>query len=342
LPEGNAPAGSDPQGEFRRKNILIERHTAAETAKQFHKSEDEVGQALQRSRTKLFALRAKRPRPHLDDKIITAWNGLMISAFARAAQILDDPDYLEAGTRAATFARDHLYDKARKVLARSYREGRGIEGFADDYAFLIQGLLDLYGASFDVSWLQLAIELQETQDRLFLDERRGGYFGSAGQDSSILLRMKEDNDSAEPAASSIAALNLLRLAQIRNEGAWRERADKAIAAFTPQISHFPSAMPQMLVALDCSLNTPRQIVIAGKRDARDTRAILAEVYRHFLPNTIVLLADGGEGQKFLEENLEALTDMAPLKGKATAYVCENFACQAPVNTADALRELLAN
>ena len=342
LPEGNAPAGSDPQGEFRRKNILIERHTVAETAKQFHKSEDEVGQALQRSRTKLFALRAKRPRPHLDDKIITAWNGLMISAFARAAQILDDPDYLEAGTRAATFARDHLYDKARKVLARSYREGRGIEGFADDYAFLIQGLLDLYGASFDVSWLQLAIELQETQDRLFLDERRGGYFGSAGQDSSILLRMKEDNDSAEPAASSIAALNLLRLAQIRNEGAWRERADKAIAAFTPQISHFPSAMPQMLVALDCSLNTPRQIVIAGKRGARDTRAILAEVYRHFLPNTIVLLADGGEGQKFLEENLEALTDMAPLKGKATAYVCENFACQAPVNTADALRELLAN
>ena len=342
LPEGNAPAGSDPQGEFRRKNILIERHTVVETAKQFHKSEDEVRQALQRSRTELFALRVKRPRPHLDDKIITAWNGLMISAFARAAQILDDPDNLEAGTRAATFARDHLYDRARKVLARSYREGRGIEGFADDYAFLIQGLLDLYEASFDVSWLQLAIELQETQDRLFLDEKRGGYFGSAGQDSSILLRMKEDNDSAEPAASSIAALNLLRLAQIRNEGAWRERADKAIAAFTPQISHFPSAMPQMLVALDCSLNTPRQIVIAGKRNARDTRAILAEVYRHFLPNTIVLLADGGEGQKFLEENLEALTDMAPLKGKATAYVCENFACQAPVNTADALRELLAN
>jgi uncharacterized protein YyaL (SSP411 family) len=132
-------------------------------------------------------------------------------AFARAAQILGDPDYFEAGTRAATFARDHLYDKARKVLARSYREGRGIEGFADDYSFLIQGLLDLYEVSFDVSWLQLAIELQGTQDRLFLDEKRGGYFGSAGQDSSILLRMKEDNDSAEPAASSIAALNLCGL-----------------------------------------------------------------------------------------------------------------------------------
>jgi hypothetical protein len=142
------------------------------------------------------------------------------------------------------------------------------------------------------------------------------------------------------AASSVAALNLLRLAQIRNEGALRERAERAIAAFTPQISHFPSAMPQMLVALDCSLNTPRQIVIAGKRDARDTRALLAEVHQHFLSNTVVLLADGGTGQRFLEEKLEALTDMAPLKAKATAYVCENFACQAPVTSTDALRELL--
>jgi uncharacterized protein YyaL (SSP411 family) len=340
LPEGNAPAGSDPLGEFNRKNILLERHTVAETAKQFHKSEPEVRQALKRSRAALFTLRAKRPRPHLDDKIITAWNGLMISAFARAAQIFDDADYLEAGTRAATFAREHLYDQSRKVLARSYREGRGVEGFADDYAFLIQGLLDLYEASFAVSWLKFAIELQETQDRLFLDEERGGYFGSAGQDSSILLRMKEDNDSAEPAASSVAALNLLRLAEIRSEETWRERAEKTIAAFTPQISHFPSAMPQMLVALDRALDKPRQIIIAGKPNARDTRTLLAEVRRHFLPNTTVLLADGGKGQKYLAEKLKALTDMSPLKGKATAYVCENFACQAPVTTADALRELL--
>ena len=217
---------------------MIERHTVAETAKQFHKSEDEVRQALQRSRAKLFALRSKRPRPHRDDKIITAWNGLMISAFARAAQILDDTDYLNVATRAAVFVREHLYDESRKVLARSYREGRGIEGFADDYAFLIQGLLDLYKASFDVSWLQLAIELQETQDRLFLDDKRGGYFGSAGQDSSILLRMKDDNDSAEPAASSVAALNLLRLAQIRNEAACGSARRKRSLRLLPRFRIF--------------------------------------------------------------------------------------------------------
>ena len=237
--------------------------------------------------------------------------------------------------------RDHLYDESRKVLARSYREGRGIEGFADDYAFFIQGLLDLYEASFDVSWLQLAIELQETQDRLFLDEKKGGYFGSAGQDSSILLRMKEDNDSAEPAASSVAALNLLRLAQIRNEGALRERAEKTIAAFTPQISHFPSAMPQMLVALDFSLSKPRQIVIAGRKDALETKALLTEVHRHFLPKTILLLADVGEGQKYLGEENEAIRAMTMVNGKPTAYVCENLTCNAPVNDPRQLTELLA-
>ena len=142
----------------------------------------------------------------------------MISAFARAAQVLDDPVYLEAATRAASLSARELYDESRKMLFRNYREGRSaVEGFADDYAFLIQGLLDLYEASFDVGWLRWAIELQETQDRLFLDEERGGYFSGTGNDPSILLRMKEDNDSAEPAASSVAALNLLRLAQIRND-----------------------------------------------------------------------------------------------------------------------------
>ncbi len=265
------------------KNILIELQTVAETAKHFKKEEAEVRDLLAKSRATLLSLRAKRPRPHLDDKIITAWNGLMISAFARGAQVLDDPAYLEAATRAATFVRTQLYDESRKVLVRNYREGRSeVEGFADDYAFVIQGLLDLYEASFDVSWLQFAIELQETQDRLFFDEERGGYFSGTGKDPSILLRLKEDNDSAEPAASSVAALNLLRLAQLRNDQRWFERAEKTIDAFSPQIGHFPSAMPQMLVALDLTLSKPRQIVVAGKRDAKETRALLAEVHRHFL------------------------------------------------------------
>jgi uncharacterized protein len=338
---GNAPEGSDPQDEFRGKNILIERYTIAETAHYFRKSEDAVRDLLKQSREKLFVIRSKRPRPHLDDKIIAAWNGLMMSAYARAAQVLDEPRYLESATRAAAFIRTHLWDESKKTLYRSYRDGRSdVEGFADDYAFVIQGLLDLYGASFNIEWLKFVVELQETEDRLFFDQKSDGYFSTSGKDTSVVLRMKDDNDSAEPAASSVSALNLLRLAQIRGEKQWQERAEKTISAFHTTLSRFPSAMPQMLAALDFSSSKPRQIVIAGTKDAPETKALLAEVHRHFLPKTIVLLTDGAEGQKYLGENIEAIRAMSTVDGKPAAYVCENFTCKAPVTDPKALRDLL--
>ena len=341
-PHGNAPEGSDPQDEFRGKNILIQRHTLAETAKHFKKSDDEIRQSLMRSREKLLTIRNKRPRPHLDDKIIAAWNGLMISAYARGAQVLDEPRYLENATRAAKFLRANLYDDKSKLLFRNYRESRSdVEGFADDYAFVIQGLLDLYEVSFDVEWLKFAIELQGMQDDLFYDEKNGGYFSTSGKDKSVVLRMKDDNDSAEPAASSIAALNLLRLAQFRDDKKLDERARKTIGAFAPTLSHFASAMPQMLVAVDYSLSKPRQIVIAGKIDNDATKALLAEVRRHFLPRKILILADGGEGQKFFSEKNEAIPAMSPVDGKPAAYVCENFTCKAPVTDPKALGNLLS-
>jgi uncharacterized protein len=340
-PHGNAPEGSDPQDEFRGKNILIERHTIAETAKHFRKTEEEIGRLLAECRAKLFSIRAKRPRPHLDDKIIAAWNGLMISAYARGAQVLDEPRYLEIATRAAKFLRTNLYEEKSKLLYRNYRGGRsGIEAFADDYAFVIQGLLDLYEASFDIEWLKFAVQLQETQDRLFFDEKNGGYFSTSGKDESVFLRMKDDNDGAEPAASSVAALNLLRLAQFRDDKEMAKRGRKTIDVFTTTLSHFPSAMPQMLVALDHSLSKPRQIVIAGKKDAPETKALLKEVNRHFLPKTVLFLADGAESQKYLGEKNEAIRAMSPIDGKPAAYVCENFTCKAPVTDPKALSELL--
>src|SRR5207237_1295228 len=164
-------------------------------------SDDEIRQSLMRSREKLLTIRNKRPRPHLDDKIIAAWNGLMISAYTRAAQVLDEPRYLEAAMRAAKFLRANLYDDKSKLLFRNYRESRSdIEAFADDYAFVIQGLLDLYEASFDVEWLKLGVQLQETQDRLFFDEKNGGNFSTFGKDENVVLRMLYDNYRAELAA----------------------------------------------------------------------------------------------------------------------------------------------
>jgi uncharacterized protein len=340
-PHGNAPEGSDPQDEFRSQNILIERHTIAETAKHFQKTQKEIGKLLAQSREKLFSIRVRRPRPHLDDKIIAAWNGSMISAYARAARVLDEPRYLEIATRAAKFLGTNLYEKKSKLLYRNYRGSRSdIEGFADDYAFIIQGLLDLYEASFDVEWLKFAVELQETQDRLFFDEKNGGYFSTSGKDGSVFLRMKDDNDGAEPAASSVAALNLLRLAQFRDNKRMAEHARKTIDAFATTLSHFPSAMPQMLVALDFASSKPRQVVITGKKEAPETQALIREVNRHFLPKTVVFLADGAEGQKYLGGQNEAIRAMSPLDGKPAAYVCENFTCKAPVTEANELAELL--
>jgi uncharacterized protein YyaL (SSP411 family) len=177
---------------------------------------------------------------------------------------------------------------------------------------------------------------------LFFDDKNGGYFSTTGKDASMVLRMKDDNDSAEPAASSVAAVNLLRLAQFRDDKQLKERAKKTIDAFAATLSHFASAMPQMLVALDLSSSKPRQIVVAGKKDSAETKALIKEVHRHFLPNKILILADGAEGQKYFAENNEAIRAMSMIDGKPAAYVCENFTCKAPVADPKQLGGLLSN
>ncbi len=338
-PNGNTPAGSDPHGELKSKNVLIERGTLAEIATRFKASEANVQESLGRSRDKLFQERENRPRPHLDDKIITGWNGLMISAFARAGAALGDSRYLDAARGAVTFIRAQLYDEKSKTLYRSFREGRSeVEAFADDYAFVIQALIDFYEATFEAEWLSFALELQETQDRLFWDGQGGGYFSSSGKDKSLVLRMKDENDGAEPAASSVSALNLLRLGEMCDRDDLRKRGGQAIDAFSPILARFPNAMPQMLVALDFRESSKRQIVIAGEKDEDDTRQLRAEVHRHFLPYKVLLLA--GDDSNAVPQS-PAVRQMKSINGKAAAYVCQNFACHAPVTEIGSLAKLLA-
>jgi uncharacterized protein YyaL (SSP411 family) len=263
----------------------------------------------------------------------------MISAFARAAQVLDDPEYLASAQKAAHFIREHLWKNGQ--LLRSYRQGASdVGGFCDDYAALIQGLLDLYEADFDIAWLQWAVELQEKQDSLFLDAEHSGYFSVKKDAPNILLRMKEDYDGAEPSPNSVAALNLLRLAQITGQKDYAARASATLNTFADQLSRAPTALPQMLVALDSSLAKPRQIVIAGPSTAPATRALLREVHSHYIPNKIVLLADGAAGQQWLAERLEFLKTASPLHGQPAAYVCQDFVCQLPTSDPAKLRELL--
>jgi uncharacterized protein YyaL (SSP411 family) len=213
--EGNVPAQLDPQGELRGKNILVQRRSLAQTARQFSLTPGEANDRLLTILARLRELRATRPRPHLDDKVLTANNGLMISALAKAHQVLgvdDVIDYLGSARRAADFIHRELFDPSRQVLFRGWRDGRGAaEGFAEDYAFFIQALIDLYEASFEIRWLRWADELQAKMDELFWDAERGGYYNSAAGDASIVLRLREDYDGAEPAPSSVAAMNLMRL-----------------------------------------------------------------------------------------------------------------------------------
>jgi uncharacterized protein len=339
--EANGNAPEDPQGEFKNKNILIQRHAVADTAKKLGLTKEKAEQLLAEGRKILFDARAKRPRPARDDKIVTAWNGLMISAFARAAQVLDDPSYLEAANKAADFVKQKLYHAETNMLLRSYRQGASdVNGFASDYAFLIQGLLDLYEASFDIMRVEWALKLQQREDESFTDGKGGGYFSASDKDSSLLLRMKETDDLAEPSPNSVTALNLLRIGYMLDRSDARQRAEETLKAFAKQLEAAPSSMPQMLVALSWSHSKPKQVVIAGKADDAATQAMLHEVHRHFVPHEVVILADGDAGQRFFSDHVEFMKSVTETDGKPTAYVCENFVCQLPTTDLKTLANLL--
>jgi len=339
--EENGNVDHDPHGEFTGNNILFQAHTIEETAAHFGQPTEQVRAAIEQARRTLFEARSHRIRPQLDDKILTAWNGLMISAFALGGAALEEPAYAEAARRAAEFVLSRMYDSATAILLRRYREGdAAIPGFLDDYAMFAQSLLDLYETQFDRRYLDLAIRITEKQRELFEDRQDGGFFSAAEGDSSLVLRVKEDYDGAEPSGNSVAALNLLRLAQITGHTDFRESAERLFAAFGSRLSAAPMAIPQLLVAYDFLLSEPRQIVIAGERGAPDTQALLRTVHTRFVPNRVVLLVDSEETRASLAAGVPAVAAMTKVDGRAAAYVCQNYACQLPVTDAGQLAELL--
>jgi len=341
---GVAPGGNvehDPHDEFAGKNILYQAHTVEEAAAHFDATHEKVQLAIEKAGRILFEAREKRPRPHLDDKILAGWNGLMISALSLGGAVLDEPKYADAARRAAEFVIARMYDERTGILLRRFRDGEAlIPGFLDDYALFAQALLDLYETQFDRRHLDLAIRLTNKQRELFEDSHDGAFFSTAAGESSLVLRVKEDYDGAEPSGNSIAAGNLLRLAEIAGRADFRESAEKLFAAFGSRLSGVPMAIPQMLAASEFRVNEPRQVIVAGAREAPDTRALLRTIHTRFLPNRILLLLDSDETRAALAAGSPAVASMRPLDGRATAYVCRNFACQLPVSDVGALAELL--
>ena len=339
--EAGGNVADDPHGEFAGKNILYQAHTEEETARRFGRPLEEVRAGLEQAEAVLLEARYQRARPHLDDKVLTAWNGLMISAFARGGAILEEPRYAAAARRAAEFLVARVYDSQSGALLRRWRQGEAaIPAFLDDYALFAQGLLDLYEAQFDRRDLELAIRLTEKQMELFEDPEHGAFFSSAADDRSLVMRVKEDYDGAEPSGNSVAAMNLLRLAGFTNRAGFRESAEKTLAAFASRLAAAPSALPQMLAACEWLLGEPREIVLVGDRGDAGTEALLRALHSRFVPNRVVMLVDSPEARRALAAGIPSIEFMEKVEGRASAYVCRNYACQLPVTESEKLAELI--
>ena len=339
LQNGNAPF--DPQHEFVNKNLLYTAQSIADIAKGVSKTPIEVAEALLRARQILFDVRELRPKPQLDDKVLTAWNGLMIAAFARASRVLgggalgqdnvENPTqaHLQTAIAAATFIRDTMWNAQSRTLLRRYRAGNAaIESYAEDYACLIFGVLELFQASGDPQWLSWARELQSRQDELFWDGQSGGWFSTTGSDPSVLVRMKEDYDGAEPSPTSVAAMNLLTLAHLTGERAYADRATEAIASFGGRLEEQGRAVPLMAAALSMSITEGEQIVIIGPRDSAETAALWTAANKKYRPFSVITRVDPAD-QAALAVHMPWIAQMKMIEGKATVYVCRGFACDAP-------------
>ncbi len=326
-PDGNAPNEGDPHGEFDGQNILYRAKTTRDATT--------LG-VLQNAREKLFAARENRPRPHRDEKVIVAWNGLMISALARAAGVLGAPKYLEAARRASTFIKSELWDEDERTLRRHFKDGAAdVQGFAEDYAFLTRALLDLYEADFQVADLEWAQILNDETLKNFWDEENGGLYSSA-PDENILLRFKEDYDGAEPSPNSVAAENCVRLQHFLDDDKYREKAAGIFAAFAGRLRDAAPAMPLLLATRMRFDAPPQHVVIVGENNSADTQQLLEVLHETFMPfQTVILLEE--KSRAFWNKRQPFLQEMKMLDGKATAYVCRDFACQKPVVSAEELR-----
>ena len=341
--DGNARPESDPHGELKGLNTLFRAFSARKTAEFFKLEEAQVQTILDQGKQKLLEARNKRPRPHLDDKILTAWNGLMITGLAKAARVLQDAEALSLAESAAHFVRKHLCEdpaQGRK-LKRSWRENVAtIPAFAADYTQLIQGLLDLYEAGLDSQWLAWALQLQEELDATHWDKEQGGYFSVSTNTPHAVLSVKEDADMAEPSPNSVGAMNLLRLGVMLEDDKLKERAAQIFKVFGKPLESSPFSMPMMLSALDFQKYGDMRIVLAGQKGEPGFDALLKEVQGRFLPHAVLVHADGGAGQQLLDQKDEAVKAMGPVQGHAAAYVCHGRTCQAPVTKPEDFAKLL--
>jgi hypothetical protein len=322
-------------------SILHESGPVAETAARLGLAPGELERRLGEARARLLEARSRRPRPHRDDKVLTSWNGLMISAFARGARALGEPEWAAPAARAAEFVWRRLRDPATGALRRRWRDGQAAgSGQLDDYAYYARGLLDLYGATFEPRWLERAKLVTEAQVERFWDERDGAFFDSPAGDPSVKVRMKDGFDGAELAGNSIAVANLQLLAGLLDRRDWRDQARRSLDHYARRLAAGPTAMPQMLGTMDLAAAAPRHVVLAGRLDSHGMKAMIAEFDRRFRPHDFLLVAEQGARGRRLAALMPFVAPLEARGGKATAYVCVDYACRLPVTDPAALQAQL--
>ncbi|MBI5080800.1 MAG: thioredoxin domain-containing protein [Chloroflexi bacterium] len=354
LPEGSQPSGSSsatlfkaaygvtPHGNFEEKNILFVAKEIDDLAKRFNLPREEVEKRLAAMRKTLFDSREKRIKPNLDDKVLSGWNGLMLAAFAEAARILKRDDYRKAAINNAEFLlRDMIRQdpsglkdpKGLKRLHRSWRKGQAkLNGYLEDYANVIFGLLSLYETVFDEKYFIAAQELTETMIQFFSDPQ-GGFFDTSSDHESLVVRPKSLQDNATPSGNAMAATVLFKLAAFTGDGGYTDIATKMLESVQGVLTRYPTGFAQWLVAQSFYVSKPKEIAIIGNLNDADTQAMLDVVNETYRPFAVVAV-----GAK--DSPIPLLNGRDQLNGKATVYVCENFACKLPVNEAEKLRELL--
>ena len=324
-------------GNFEGRSILNVAPGAAEEMERDGVSAARLDALRGRARAALLETRSRRVAPERDDKVLTSWNGLMIAAFAEAGAVLDRDDYTGVAATAAEFVSERLRPSGR--LLRTHKDGVSrLLGYLEDYAFLVDGLLVLHEATFDVRWLEEAVELGYAMVDLFWDNAAGQFYDTGADHEELVVRPRDLTDNAVPAGSSMAASVLLKLSVVTGDSELERHAVEAMRSAKAVMERFPTGAGHWLCALDFYLSTPKEIAIVGDRTAQDTRGLLAEVYRSFLPNRVLVGLDGAEDTSAMSPLMEGRTT---LNDRATAYVCRQYVCGLPVNDPEALAGQLA-
>ena len=321
------------------ENIVYLQQSLQEIASDLDIEEELLRRRIEQIRRQLFAIREQRIHPHKDDKILTDWNGLMIAALAKGAEVFDEPKYAEAAQRAAHFILEHMREDNGRLLHR-YRDGEAaLSAHIDDYAFFLWGLLELYETTFDVSYLENALALSSDVFKHFWDDEGAGFYFTADDGEQLPVRQKEIYDGAIPSGNSVAMLNLLRLGRLIADPDFEEQASRLFKSVAENVKQTPSAHTLFMLAVDFAVGPSYEVIIVGDSQADDTQRMLQALRTTFLPNKVVLLRPSEKKTPDILRLAKYIEPYTSVDGKATAYVCRNYICSLPTIEINRMLEL---